>query len=287
MKIGIRACMPDTHGYGRWGENTYRKLKEHGYSYSDFDMADTEKPLYTLPLKEAETMLRHEKTLADQAGIEIFQVHGPWRWPIQDFTPEDRRERMEKMKKSIGFTALLGCKNWVVHPIMPFGIEEKDTDRAAQTWEMNLAFMGELLQTAKEYDVTVCLENMPMPRFSLGTPAEILRFVQTMADDRFKICLDTGHVSVYPELKLEEEVRRLGQEIRVLHVHDNRYGLDLHLMPYLGVIDWKKFADALRDIGFNGAFSLETEPPSKLSDELFDEMGRVLAKIAGSIADGI
>ncbi len=280
MRIGISASSLEPQGYGRFGDAIYLKLREHGFSCTDFDMADTNSPLYTGSLSQAEATLRKERALAETAGIEINQVHGPWRWPPQDNTEEDRKERMEKMKKSIYLTTALGCKNWVVHPIMPLGLEDADTDDALRTWAMNFVFMEELLETAKEYNITICLENMPMHQFSMSTPKEILNFVKGIGDDHFKICLDTGHVSVFPELDLAEETRRLGKEIRVLHVHDNRYNHDMHLNPYDGIVDWASFGKALRDIQFDGVFSLETAPDDKLPDALFEEKSQHLVNIS-------
>ena len=285
MNIGISANMYK-NAYDRWGEERYKKMKEHGYSSIDFGMADTNSIIYTASQEESDAILLHEKELAEKAGIEISQVHGPWRWPAKDFSEEDRNERMEKMKKSIRATALMGCKNWVIHPIMPYGVTEINTENSEKTWNMNLVFMRELLKTAKEYDVTICLENMPMLEFSLAKPADILRFVQTINDPHFKICLDTGHVSVFPELSVGDVVRGLGDEIQTLHVHDNRNSLDLHLMPLLGVIDWQDFSKALKDIDFKGSFSLETLPPVKLSDNIFEEMCVTYCKIAKEIIEG-
>ena len=267
-------------GYGRWGEARYEKMKEHGYDCADYNMADTNDEVYTLPEKEAKALLCAEAELARKAGIEISQVHGPWRWPARDFEEEDRKERMEKMKKSIRYTAVLGCKYWVIHPIMPFGVCEKDTEEAQKTWDMNIEFMSELLKEAKEVGVIICFENMPMLQFSLAKPDKILEFVKTINDDNFKICLDTGHVSVFEELSLGEEVRKMGNEIRALHIHDNRYSCDLHLPPYYGIINWGEFKKALKDIGFNGTFSFETLPPDKLLEGVYEEYCRMYAKLA-------
>lgn len=283
MKIGIEANLNDKLGYGRWGDNTYKKLKEHGYSCSDFDMSNTDTWIYNLPQEEADVILLHEKKLAEAAGIEIFQVHGPWRWPAQDFTEADRKERIEKMKISIRAASVLGSKNWVVHPIMPFGVSEIGTDDAKHTWELNLIFMRELLETAKKYEITICLENMPMLDFSMAKPVDILRFVKEINDDNFKICLDTGHVSVFNELSPGNAVRELGDEIRVLHVHDNKHSFDLHLAPYFGIIDWEDFAAALKEINFKGVFSLETLPSKKLPDDIFESMGKSFFNIADNI----
>ncbi len=269
---------------GRFGEERYKKLKEHGYDAADYPMADTDSELYTATDERRAAILAHEKALAAAAGITIHQVHGPWRWPAQDGTEEERAERMEKMKRSIRFTAELGCKNWVIHPIMPFGVNEKnDAELAAKTWEMNRAFMNELLAVAKELDITICFENMPMPEFSLGDPAAILRFVQEMNDDHFMICLDTGHAEVCPGFTAGSAARLMGKYIRVLHVHDNDGRHDWHQLPFFGVTDWMDFGAALREIGFDGVFNFETCPPGKLPMPLFEEMSCMLAKMGRTI----
>ena len=197
MRIGIGTNLLDQTGYGRFGSMMYQKLKEYGYSCTDYSTSNTESILYTMPWSETERYLLNEKKLAQDAGIEIWQVHGPWRWPPVDGTADGRAERMEKMKKSICMTSVLGSRYWVVHPIMPFGIHDKVTGEGQETWNLNMEFMEELLIHAKKYGVTICLENMPMPEFSIATPAEILSFVRAIDDADFRICLDPGHVAVY------------------------------------------------------------------------------------------
>ena len=287
MKIGIQTDLLDTTGYGRWKENMYTKLKTHGYDCTDFPMANTNTPIYSLPLEEAEELLLHEKSLANNAGIEIVQTHGPWRWPPKDSTSEDRAERMEKMKKAIYFTSLMGCKNCVIHPIMPYGIEDAGTENAQKTRELNKEFFTELLKEAHKYDVTICLENMPMHNFSLATPSDILGFIQEMNDEHLKICLDTGHISVFDNIDIYDEVLKVGDYIRAFHIHDNKCGVDLHLIPYFGIIDWDRFATALKDINYKGAFTLETIPSRNLPDPIFEEMCISLAKTAKYIVDRI
>ena len=283
MKIGIEFNLFNS-GYCRYGDEKYIKLKEHGFSCIDFNMSSTNTEIYTS--SAAEELLLREKMLAADAGIEINQAHGPWRSPPRDGTLEDRAERMEKMKKSIRFTSLLGCKNWVIHPLMPMGADDMVTGSEKETWDINLRFMRELLITSKEYGVTICLENMPMAKFSMAKPASILSFVEEIGDENLKICLDTGHAAVFDDVSLCDEVRRLGGKIKVLHIHDNKCGKDLHLMPYFGTIDWKAFARSLKDIGYDGVFSLETVAPSKLPDYLFEKSSIMLCDIANEIING-
>ena len=287
MRIGMGTNLYDSEGYGRFGEGLYPLLKEHGFSCTDYNAMDTDSKLYTLPEAESDAMLIYEKELAQKNGITIWQVHGPWRWPAKDSTSEDRAERLLSMKKSIRMASVLGATYWVIHPIMPCGVEEIGTSDALKTWELNLEFMRELLKTAKELGVTICMENLPFAGFSMSRPEKVWEFVKEINDDNFKICIDTGHVSVFDDLDVGDVVKKFGDEIRVFHIHDSRYNQDAHLMPFMGVIDWENFASALKDIGFDGVFSFETMPPYGLPDFLFEKTSKLLCEYAQYITRDI
>lgn len=273
MKIGIE-------NGSRYGELAYKKFKEFGFDCIDFGLSHTESAFYSLPEAEIDALILKHKALADDAGIEISQVHGPWRYPPMDSTPEERSERFKKMARSIRSTALLGCKYWVIHPIMPFGTHDIEKGKEEETWKLNLEFFRALLPIAKQYGVIICLENMPMLNFSISKPVDILRLVEEINDESFEICLDTGHVTVFKELSIGEETRRFGKHLKVLHIHDNRMSLDMHLMPYLGKTDWEDFIASLKDIGYDGVFSFETLPPANFPDHLFDKLCSSYADLA-------
>lgn len=281
MRIGIQCDY--TGGFARWGDEKYKRLREIGFDAVDFNMADTETELYG---ENGVELILKQKKLAEEAGIEIFQAHGPWRWPPQDLTEEDRAERIEKMKRSIYLTKLLGCKNWVVHPLMPYGVEDIGSGNEQATYEINIEFLRELTKTAAEHDVTICLENMPMHKFSLAKPEDVLKIAKEINDEHLKVCLDTGHVNVFENiLDVADEVRRVGDEVRVFHIHDNKCQFDLHLIPYFGWTNWEEFAGALRDIGYDGVFSIEAVPPAELPDDIFAQHTRTIYMIAKHIAD--
>lgn len=283
MKIGILASTLDCKGYGRYGAETYKKIKSFGFNTTDFNICNTSADIYTLPFQESDKILLREKKLAEEAGIEISQVHGPWRWPTQDATAEDRAERLEKMKISIRAASVVGCKNWVIHPMMPFGTNDRGTPEATITRKINLEFLSEIVDYAKKLGVTVCYENMPMLDFSISTPEEILSVVNEINDDNLKVCLDAGHVNVFRNLNIYDEVLRVGEKLKVLHVHDNVISRDIHLLPCFGTLDWKGFASALKEIDFKGSFSIETTPPTCLPNNLFDEATRLLVNVINYI----
>lgn len=284
MRIGV--SMDRFNNGNRWGERVYEKIKEFGFDCTDFNMSDTNTEIYRLPQEQSDAILREERALAEAAGITIHQVHGPWQYPIYDCTEAERAERLEKMQISVRAAAILGAKYWIVHPIMPCGLEEKDSPVAALTWELNLKFMRELLKTAKEHDVTICLENMPFLKFSISETATILQMIHEINDDHFKMCLDTGHAQVFRKEKVGEDIRLAGKDLAAFHIHDSKEARDLHLLPYEGVVDWEDISRAMQEIGFDGVFSLETTPGKKTPQPMYDELWRILAQMADHIANG-
>lgn len=259
-----------------WGDKDFENLTEIGFLYGDYNLSNTEDILYKLDEIELKKAVLIEKDKAHKSGFTIWQTHGPWRWPSKDFSNEDIAERFEKMSKSLYITHLLGAKLWVIHPIMPFGVDEKNTETATLTRQKNLDFFSRLLPIAKKYGITICLENMPFTNFSLSTPSEILSLVKEINDDNFKICFDTGHAAIFSGSAIGDDVRHLGNYIKALHVHDNDGKQDFHQIPYFGIIDFFDFKKALCEIEFDGVFSLETAAPTSLPKDLFYDMSKLI-----------
>lgn len=278
MKIGISD--------GRiWGERHYAKLRSFGFDCCDFFMADTEAAPYTLGEKEFFAWLAAEKRRADEAGIEIWQAHGPWRWPPRDETAADRAERAEKMQLSIRAAALLGARYLVVHPMMPYGVKDLPEGHEKAERDCTLEILAKLLPTARREGVTICLENMPFrDGYSLSSPAEIAGLVREVNDPALAMCLDTGHANVRADWQSPAEaMRAYPKEIKVLHVHDNHGRHDEHLLPFFGTIDWADFSAALGETGFDGVFSLECAPNNRLPEDILADMYPLYKRVAGAI----
>ena len=282
MKIGV-SIEPYGKAANYFGEELFQKLASFGFSSIDYSIPGTKYELYSMDDAAFAQKLLAERTAAEAAGLTLHQMHGPWRSPPRDATVEDRQERMEKMKRSIEAARLLGCKYWVIHPIMPYGALDLDTEDPPKTWKMNKEFFTQLLQYAKEQDVTICLENLPMAKFSLANPKQVLKFVKEMNDDHFKMCLDTGHSNFFPDVCLSDFVRLAANELKALHVHDNMGDRDFHLWPTKGIIDWPGFVQALKDINFQGVFSLETAPDKNLEPEPYAQAFAELCALAKEV----
>lgn len=248
MKLGAMQSI-----FSMYGDDCYNKMKEFGFDAVDYRIngdlnGKTEEEFFAEILRQ--------KALMDAAGVIPHQVHGPWRYPPHDETAEAREERMETMKRSLRATSLLGCRYWVIHPLMPFG-PRSDGD-FEEFWQINLDFFRALLPTAKQYGIVICFENMPMRSLSISPVPKTLEFIRAINDESFRFCLDTGHGWIRGTTP-GDAVRMSAGDLAVLHVHDNLGVPDPHLAPGMGQIDWKDFMAALREINFDGVFSLECE----------------------------
>lgn len=280
MKISILST-----AYIREGESFAagaERMRRHGYEATDYQgFVRTEEPLWQLSEAQFERRLAEERRILTACGLSVCQTHGPWRYPMRDATEADRAERFSKMAKAIRGTAILGCDRMAIHNLMPFGV--RDTDPKAVR-EINGEFFCRLAEVGREYGVTVCLENMPYREQVLARVPDMLSFIKSLGTEWVRMCLDTGHCAVQGESPADA-LRLIGREdLCILHVHDNDGTRDQHLRPGEGVIDWAAFSEALTEIGFTGALSLETAVPRELSPDAREEAELALCRRAYRLA---
>ena len=273
MKIGI--CSNAANYLSTWDER-FSHLRSLGYEAVDHGLENINLDYY----KDVEAMKDHcnqVREAAEKNGLIISQVHGPW--PTDDKTEESRSIGWDCMHRAVYACYLLGCKNLVIHPQMPFGWgSDTDPDYAEN---LTVELIRELLPECEKYDVTVCLENMPFGAQRISTMKYIAEAVKKVNSPFAGICLDTGHCNCLND-DIAENVRLSAPYLKVLHVHDNKYSTDGHFIPFLGSIDWSAFAKALSDIGFDGVLSLESNNPDskKMSPEVISAYEKLTVESA-------
>lgn len=279
MKIGIAGGYLSYYGFSEG----LKRMKAQGYEcLDDALLANTDNDIFSATPAEFERKLTERRKEIEDNGIIVSQTHGPWRWPPKDATEEDRKERFEKMSMAIVGTALMGTKNFIIHPIMPYGCDRERNPR--MMWEMNLDFFGKLLEVAIANDVIINFENMPMVALAMASVPSTLDFVKAINSPNFKMCLDTGHCAILG-MDIGEAVRLIGKDyLQTLHVHDNNGNNDSHWIPYTGVCNWSDFAKALQEIDFQGSMSLETFIPRQIPDDLRPLQEQSLFQMACKIA---
>lgn len=254
-------------------DGVYRAVKEAGFDAVD---ANLDNLLTSADIKE-----KRRAAAFDSEGEESLQYFKPWKdaaekygvlnaqahAPFPSYLPgEDEYNEylMNVMEKTIAGCAYIGCSRLVIHP---FFAPYQETVSAREEWENNMQRYARLIPAAKKYGVILCLENM-FTRFNGKIYSACCsdfdvacRYIdelnQLAGEKRFGFCLDTGHC-----LLLGKDIRRvmeqLGERIEVFHIHDNNGVDDQHLAPYMGVLDWNRFVEGLRAIGYHGSLSFET-----------------------------
>lgn len=240
----------------RYGEKEgAKRMRAHGYGAIDYqDFIDTETDFFNLNELDFKNRIAETKKIVEGEGLFFSQAHGPWRYPPREFEPADRKERFEAMCKAIRGTSYLGTKNFVIHPFMPFGLEEQEAEPMK---EINAELFYKLCAHAQDYGVDVCLENMPFVHLPISSVETVVEFVEKMNIDNLKICLDTGHDLVWGR-QPSQSVRQIGDKLACIHAHDNDGKGDFHWLIKKGVCNWEDFVKSLKESTYSGVFSLET-----------------------------
>ena len=286
MKIGVSANANEFSPFGRrWGEKTYEKLSSFGFTHIDFtSIGDFSSPFMTLPEEEAKALVMHEKELAEASGMTLHQAHAPVIAQEKPYTAEQLTKLLEGIKRVIRLCDAADIHFLVVHPLMVNGWSERGSEIAKDTFEQNVKLLTELCNYAKDFEVTLCYENMPCRGFSISHPHEVAKDVRAVGLSNLGICFDTGHTMAFRCGKdIGDQIREIGDLIKVLHVHDN-YGMaDQHNLPGIGCTDWDDLREALHEVGYEGVFSLELNSIYDFSIELYDEIYRITYKMADEI----
>ena len=103
----------------------------------------------------------------------------------------------------------------------------------------------------------------------------------------FGFCLDTGHMLLCG-LDPFKTVTQLGSRISAFHIHDNDGWDDQHLAPYMGILDWNRFCEGVKAIGYSGTLSFETfNVWNRVDIGVCDEMMRFIAACGRMFAQKI
>ncbi len=255
-------------------DGAYRVIKEAGFDAVDVNLdhllsyADISEGRHApvFDCESEEEMLayfRPWKVAAEKYGLDHYQAHAPFRTYVEG-AGEYNDYLIEVLKKTIIGCDYIGCHCLVVHPFFN-GYDEMMTPE--REWQLNIASYAQLIPTAKKHHVTICLENMftayrgkiysaCCSDFDLA--CKYIDTLNDMAGEKiFGFCLDTGHALLLGK-DIKQAMLCLGDRIQAFHVHDNDGRNDQHLAPYMGVLDWKRFQEGLREIGFHRTLSFET-----------------------------
>jgi len=191
---------------------------------------------------------RKLKKIGLDNGIVCNQSHAPF--------PSRCKAIRDFYKRAIECTAEAGGKICVIHP---------DNDKSP---EENAQMYFEILPFAKEHGVKIATENMwnwdneknHSSFAACATPESFNAHLKAVNDDFFVACLDIGHAEMKgSDTNAVEMILALGDKLQALHIHDNDQLHDSHQIPFSMNIDFNAIAKALKQIQYQGYFTLEAD----------------------------
>lgn len=200
------------------------------------------------------------KTICKENQLIISQMHA--NWFRSDDSEEVKEYKIKMNKRAIEVCGYLECPFLVMHAIKFTGYYSSDIIKAEAN-NYNLALFKDYRIIAKQFHVQIALENMfgyvtntTIPAETIFTTAQQINEYIDILGPHFVACLDSGHAYVAQQ-KIKEMVIELGDNLKVLHIHDAVATDDSHLVPYLGHIDWNEYIKAIASINTEIVLSLE------------------------------
>jgi sugar phosphate isomerase/epimerase len=230
---------------------------EAGFTQMDFGFAELKLISEHFQTESWEEEILSYKKLADELGISFVQAHAT----IFDFcNPQiNYQEQEELFKRSIKGAKLLGAEWIVVHPSTK--VTDGKVDPA--TREENVKFFKTYAAFAKEVGIGLAIENMwgttrdGVKQYAID-PYEVLDLIEAVDCDNVRVCWDVEHGSI-EKLDQTQAIALLGKYIVATHISDETGTNNIHILPYLGNIDWEELLRAFAKINYSGTMDLEIQ----------------------------
>ncbi len=181
------------------------------------------------------------KDLKSKDGVERrFSIHGPC-VAVNLADPNDTAY-FDVYKKTFAYAAKINAAFVVVHSNEAWRFAGEKNAVQELVYER----IEKLLNCAKEYGVTVALENVGLRTTGslLFDYEEYLSLIKHFPEAA--ALLDTGHAHVNG-WQLEDVLRDLNKRLIAVHIHDNDGSADSHLPVGRGNISWESYFKTLKE----------------------------------------
>ena len=242
-------------------------------NYTIFDNLFKKK--YALVTNDYLKFARKLKQIGLDNGIVCNQSHAP-------FPSFDKKVR-PYLQRAIECTAEAGGNICIIHP------------GNNHTPEENAEMFNELLPFAKSCGVKIATENMwnwnvaknQASPAACSDPASFNAHLDAVNDEFLVACLDIGHAEMKGlGTSSVDMIHKLGNRLQALHIHDNDKRHDSHQIPFSMKIDFDETVKALKEINYNGYFTLEADQYMKKYNKSNALDGVIeLGKAARKLAD--
>ena len=171
-----------------------------------------------------------------------------------DYEEEYREKRIEYTKKVIDFAVKLGVKD-----ISTCSGYQPLRGTREMAWQNMVLALKKVIDYAKKRGVRINIEYEP--GLLVGSALETERIVKEIDSSNFGVNFDIGHSFVCDE-DVPAVIRKLKKYIHTIHIEDigldaKRRPVHYHLIPGRGEIPLREIFQTLRDINYDGWYTVE------------------------------
>jgi sugar phosphate isomerase/epimerase len=240
-------------------------LRDHGFTSCELTVA----PPHVDVSRWEPQQRRRLQRLFDGNDVRCLSVNPSYAdLNLVSIFPEFRELTLRFLERTIELANDLGAQFVVV---IPGRLHRLSPAPPATTWKYLLEGLGRLLEAAREFDVSIVLENSPYGFH--GTAEELLRVVEVIDHPRLGLCYDVANAP--PDENVAAAVRRIASRLRLAHVSDTSAARWNHTSPGRGEVDFHAFAGALRASGFRGVTVYELVDGEDPMPRLRADIGRL------------
>ena len=243
--------------------------KEAGFDaidYSYYYDKECEEILGDGYMEYAENLRKH----LDEVGICCNQAHAPFTFKYGMETNASEPKYLW-MTHALESASILGAKNIIVHSLnVPEGVDFE---------EYNIEYYKSFIPYCEKFGICVAVENLfcrdvkrKCITGKLGSPEELNRIVEKINSPWIVACVDIGHAAL-TGYEPENFIEAMNPNIlKSLHVQDNDYLVDRHVLPYMGELNWEAIMTALKKVKYDGDLTFEIiKYLRRFPDELLTE----------------
>ena len=172
-----------------------------------------------------------------------------------DFNPSVQEFHLARCKRYLDMAEQLGAKNYLL--VIGEYIWQKEVIPPEEQWKWGAEHCRTLGEYATERDLEIVLELEPFDMALVNNLSEMGRFLTDVDVPAVKANIDISHM-LLSDSKPEELASLRG---RAGHVHISDCDGEVHgdFPPGDGVVDFPPYLQAIKDLEFDGAISLELE----------------------------
>jgi D-psicose/D-tagatose/L-ribulose 3-epimerase len=235
------------------------KAKDMGFTTVDFAIAHPE----TFPAQAVRERLREVGDIDPVTSVTLNDRTNP----ISP-SPDVRKAAAESLKTAVDINQTLGSRILGGVNYASWGYLTRKP-RTHREWDWSVAVMREVCEYAKGHypELTICVE--PVNRFEthfLNVAEDAVRYCRDVGTGNIRVHLDSFHM-IREERSFAGAVEECGKEyLGYVHVCESNRGI-----PGTGLVPWKEFFTAIRDIGYSGPLVIESFDPD------FEELNALCA----------